>query len=83
MSGAESRVTAQNQTSVPAEVRRQLGIGPGTRLRWELEGDRAVVSAKGSTLDEIHALTRRRSRKRATAAQIHAGIVAGATRGRR
>lgn len=65
------------------EVRRHLGIGPGTRLHWDLDGDRAVVSAKRSTLDEIHLLTRRRSRKRATAAQIRGGIVAGATRGRR
>jgi bifunctional DNA-binding transcriptional regulator/antitoxin component of YhaV-PrlF toxin-antitoxin module len=83
MSGAESSVTAQNQTSVPAEVRRRLGIGPGTRLHWELDGDHAVVSAKRSTLDEIHQLTRHRSRKHASAAQIRAGIVAGATRGRR
>lgn len=83
MSGAESRVTAQNQTSVPAEVRRKLGIGPGTRLQWAVDGDRVVVSAKRSTLDEIHLLTRKRSIKRATTAQIREGIVAGAARGRR
>ena len=83
MAGAESRVTAQHQTSVPAEVRRRLGIGPGTRLQWDVDGDRVVVSAKRSTLDEIHRLTSKRSLKRATAAQIRQGIVAGATRGGR
>ena len=30
-----SKVTAQGQISVPAEVRRQLGIGPGSVLVWE------------------------------------------------
>jgi AbrB family looped-hinge helix DNA binding protein len=38
-----SRITKQGQISVPAEVRRQLGIGPGTVLEWEVEGDVARV----------------------------------------
>lgn len=39
---AQSRVTAQGQISVPAEVRRKLGIGPGSVLEWH-EQDGAVV----------------------------------------
>jgi AbrB family looped-hinge helix DNA binding protein len=31
---AKSKVTAQGQISVPAEVRKKLGIGPGSTLEW-------------------------------------------------
>jgi AbrB family looped-hinge helix DNA binding protein len=80
---AASRVTAQNQTSVPADVRKRLGIGPGSELRWEIRGDEAIVTAKRSTLDAIHRITARRKVKRASLAAIRKGIVAGATGGRR
>jgi len=32
---AESKLTAQGQISVPAEVRRKLGLGPGSVLEWD------------------------------------------------
>jgi bifunctional DNA-binding transcriptional regulator/antitoxin component of YhaV-PrlF toxin-antitoxin module len=35
MSSIQSKVTAQGQISVPAEVRRQPGVGPGSVLVWE------------------------------------------------
>jgi AbrB family looped-hinge helix DNA binding protein len=35
MSSATSKVTSQNQISIPAEVRRRFGIVPGTELVWE------------------------------------------------
>ncbi|MBI3272671.1 MAG: AbrB/MazE/SpoVT family DNA-binding domain-containing protein [Planctomycetes bacterium] len=40
---AHSRVTAQGQISIPAEVRRRLGVGPGSILEWNEEGERIVV----------------------------------------
>lgn len=40
---AQSRVTSQGQVSVPAEVRRRLGLAPGSVLEWEAEGDDVVV----------------------------------------
>ena len=43
MSLARSRVTAQGQISVPVDVRRKLGIGPGSILEWNEEGDKIVV----------------------------------------
>ncbi|HEY2775077.1 MAG TPA: AbrB/MazE/SpoVT family DNA-binding domain-containing protein [Candidatus Binatia bacterium] len=51
----QSRVTAQGQISVPAEVRRKLGIGPGSILEWDEDGERMVVRKAGrfSSL-EIH-----------------------------
>ena len=83
VAGAASRVTAQNQTSVPADVRKRLGIGPGSELYWEIRGDTAVVSARRSTLDQIHRITARRKVKRASLSEIRKGIIAGATSGRR
>ncbi len=31
-------VTDRGQVSIPVEVRNRLGIGPGTRLEWIVEG---------------------------------------------
>lgn len=55
MSGIQSKVTAQGQISVPAEVRRQLGVGPGSVLVWEWRNGEFVVRRAGkSTSAEIH-----------------------------
>jgi antitoxin PrlF len=40
---SESTITAKGQTTVPAQVREQLGAGPGTRLVWHVMPDGAVV----------------------------------------
>jgi antitoxin PrlF len=56
MALAHSRITAQGQISVPAEVRRQLGVGPGSVLEWdEHEGHVVVRRAGRYTSEEIHA----------------------------
>jgi len=47
MALAHSRVTAQGQISVPAEVRRRLGVGPGSVLEWGQEGESIVVRRSG------------------------------------
>jgi AbrB family looped-hinge helix DNA binding protein len=44
---AQSKVTTQGQISVPVEVRRKLGIGPGSVLAWDEEGDAVVVRKTG------------------------------------
>ena len=55
MALAQSKVTAQGQISVPVEVRRKLGIGPGSVLEWEEEGDAVVVRKAGRhTSDDTH-----------------------------
>jgi AbrB family looped-hinge helix DNA binding protein len=55
MALAHSKVTAQGQISVPARVRRKLGIGPGSVLEWEEEGDKIVVRRSGRyTSEEMH-----------------------------
>jgi len=50
-----SKITAQGQISVPAEVRRKLGIGPGSILEWREEGGRVVVCRAGRyTSEDVH-----------------------------
>jgi antitoxin PrlF len=52
---ASSKLTAQGQISVPAEVRRRLGVGPGSILEWEQQGEMIVVQRAGRySSEEIH-----------------------------
>jgi len=55
MSTIQSKVTAQGQISVPAEVRRQLGVGPGSVLVWEWRDGEFVVRRAGKcSSEDIH-----------------------------
>lgn len=47
MAIARSRVTAQGQISLPAEIRRRLGAGPGAVLEWDEDGDKIIVRRAG------------------------------------
>ena len=40
---AQSRITQQGRVSIPAEVRRRLGVVPGSVIDWEMEGEKIVV----------------------------------------
>ena len=52
----QSKVTAQGQISVPAEVRRKLAVGPGSVLEWEERGGEFLVRRAGRhTSADIHA----------------------------
>jgi AbrB family looped-hinge helix DNA binding protein len=66
MSSIQSKVTAQGQISVPAEVRRQLGVGPGSVLVWEWRDGAFIVRRDG----------------KCTSADIHAALFGATTRGR-
>jgi AbrB family looped-hinge helix DNA binding protein len=55
MPTATSRITAQGQISVPAEIRRKLGVGPGSILQWEERDGEIVVRRAGKyTFEDIH-----------------------------
>jgi AbrB family looped-hinge helix DNA binding protein len=55
MAIAHSKVTAQGQISVPVDVRRKLGIGPGSVLEWEEDGNKMIVRrAARFTSADIH-----------------------------
>jgi AbrB family looped-hinge helix DNA binding protein len=55
MAIAHSRVTAQGQISIPVNVRRKLGVGPGSVLEWEEDGDKIVIRRAGRfSSEDIH-----------------------------
>jgi AbrB family looped-hinge helix DNA binding protein len=55
MAFPQSKVTAQGQISVPAEIRRKLGIGPGSVLEWDEQGDAVIVRKAGRySSEDIH-----------------------------
>ena len=52
---AQSRLTAQGLISVPAEVRRRLGVGPGSLLEWDVEGESVVIRRAGRySSEDVH-----------------------------
>jgi len=51
-----SRITAQGQISVPAEIRRKLGVGPGSLLEWSERGEEVIVRRAGRfSFQDVHA----------------------------
>jgi antitoxin PrlF len=52
MAIAQSKLTAQGQISVPADVRKRLGIGPGSVIEWDEEDGKIVVRRKGKYTSE-------------------------------
>lgn len=63
MANAYSRITAQGQISIPSEVRRKLGVGPGSVLEWQERTDEIVIRRAGTY----------------SSADIHAAIFTGST----
>ncbi|MGC4090121.1 MAG: AbrB/MazE/SpoVT family DNA-binding domain-containing protein [Polyangiaceae bacterium] len=77
---ASSKLTAQGQISVPAEVRRKLGLGPGSVLEWQEDGERVVVRRAGRyTSADVHAavFSKKGTRVKATLAELKEGLRAG------
>ena len=75
MALAQSKVTAQGQISVPAEVRRKLGIGPGSVLEWDEEGDVVIVRKAGRySSEDIHRALFQSPPRRHTLEAMKAGI---------
>ena len=55
MAIAHSKLTSQGQVSVPAEVRRKLGLSPGSVIEWvEEEGQVVVRHAGRYSSEDIH-----------------------------
>lgn len=56
MSIAQSKITAQGQISIPAEVRKKLGVGPGSILEWDESNEQVVVRRSGKYVSsDVHA----------------------------
>jgi AbrB family looped-hinge helix DNA binding protein len=76
MAIAHSKLTSQGQISVPAEVRRRLGVGPGSVLEWDQEDGQIIVrrSARYSSEDIHRAVFSKRRPKPRTLDELKAGI---------
>jgi AbrB family looped-hinge helix DNA binding protein len=76
MAIAISKITAQGQISVPVDVRRKLGIGPGSVLEWDEDGNKIVVRRAGrfSSEDVHRALFGARPPERRSLDELKEGI---------
>lgn len=72
---AESRLTAQGQISVPAEVRRRLGLVSGSVLEWDVEGDTVTVRrARRHSSEDLHSVLFANPPRDRTLATLDEGI---------
>lgn len=75
MAKAQSKLTAQGQVSVPAPIRRTLGLGTGAVLEWVARGDEAVVRRVGRYSSiEVHRALFPRTPRRRTLTDLKAGL---------
>lgn len=75
MSLPQSKVTSQGQISVPAEIRRKLGIGPGSILEWDEDGEQVVVRKAGRfSSEDIHRALFAKKPKRRTLEELKDSI---------
>ena len=69
-----SKLTAQGQISVPSEIRRRLGVGPGSILEWKADGEKIVVRRAGRyTSEDIHRALFQTPPKRRTLEELKGG----------
>jgi AbrB family looped-hinge helix DNA binding protein len=75
MALAHSKLTAQGQISVPARIRKKLGVGPGSVLEWDDDGEQVVVRRAGRfSSEEIHRSLFPAPPKGRTLADLKAGV---------
>jgi len=75
MALAHSKLTAQGQVSVPAKVRQRLGVGPGSVLEWDEDGDRVIVRKAGRySSEDIHRVLFAKAPRQRSLADMKAGI---------
>lgn len=72
---AHSTVTSQGQISIPAEVRRRLGAGPGSVLEWdEQDGSIVVRKAADYQSEDIHRAIFPKPPARRSLAELKSGL---------
>jgi antitoxin PrlF len=76
MSLAESKLTRQGQVSVPASIRRKLGLAPGSVLEWyeNDQGDVVVRRAGKFSSQEIRQVLFAETPSAKSAAEMNEGI---------
>jgi AbrB family looped-hinge helix DNA binding protein len=76
MTITQTKITAQGQISVPVDVRKKLGIGPGSVLAWEEEDGKIIIRRAGrfSSADIHQALFGGRKPKTRSLDELKEGI---------
>jgi len=75
MTIASSKLTSQGQVSVPLQVRRRLGLSPGSVLEWVDEnGQVKVRRAATHTSEDIHRALFAKQPRNKTLADLKQGI---------
>ena len=72
---AQSKLTAQGQISVPAEIRKKLGLRPGSVLEWDESGGNVLVRrASRYTSAQVHEVLFGTERPRKSKVDVKEGI---------
>jgi antitoxin PrlF len=85
MSVAESRVTQKGQVTIPADIRKQLGIKPRDRVRFEVVDDAIKITRATSKILDLYGSVPPRDRPedfQALRDEFEAGVAEEATRER-
>ena len=81
MGRIQSKITAQGQVSVPARIRRRLGLTPGSKIEWcEFGGEVVVRRASKYSSRDIHEAVFDMPPDRRSVADMDAGIRSRARR---
>lgn len=55
MGKPRTKMTAQGQISIPAEMRRRVGLGPGSVVEWDEQDGKLIAQKVGKyTFEDIH-----------------------------
>lgn len=75
MAIARSKLTAQGQISVPAEIRKKLGLCPGSVVEWDENGGEVIVRRAGQyTSAQVHEVLFGTKRRRKAQEDVKEGI---------
>ena len=75
MALAHSKLTAQGQISIPVRIRQRLGIGPGSVIEWDADGEAVVVRKAGRySSQDVHRALFARTPKPRPVAKLKDGL---------
>jgi antitoxin PrlF len=75
MAIAQSKLTAQGQISVPAEIRKKLGLRPGSVMEWDESGGEVIVRRAGQyTSTQVHEVLFGTARTRKAKVDVKEGV---------
>ena len=72
---AQSKLTAQGQISVPAAIRKKLGLRPGSVMEWDESGGEVIVRRAGQyTSAQVHEVLFGAERTRKAKMDVKEGV---------